>query len=144
MRWSGNPQIGVRLPPSLFHAVRGEARLLGMPASHILRRLIQEWYQAGIAAAPGYGQDGQADDPKADYSTVESSQTGPTPRPAPTTLAEMLRPTARAPSPHAAVRDNGIGSGAAIPTRLVRPSATRSLALADVVLLDKGDRRVRD
>ena len=97
MRWSGNPQIGVRLPPHLFQAVRGEARLRGVPASHILRRLIQDWYQHGITAAPDHGQDRQAGEEGRAWMAAVSPHNRPPPRSAPMTLAEMVLQPARAP-----------------------------------------------
>ena len=51
-RWYGHPQVNTRLPPEQFQAVHAEARRRGIPASHVVKELVRNWYRSGTGDAP--------------------------------------------------------------------------------------------
>jgi hypothetical protein len=130
-RWCGQPQINTRLPKEQFRAVLAEARRRGIPASFVIKELVQQWYRHGF----GTPSDAQVDAPSSPLpqSLRQAAQSAPSGMPH--SFAEMLAENAqhartRAPSCTSQHRDYG---ATAIPKRLVRSRSVDSATLADAV-----------
>src|SRR5580698_1539952 len=84
-RWSGHPQIGVRLVPQLLHAVRADAGRRGTTCSAVVRELIEMRYRGVIGAVADNASAVQASDAQ----PLESALPRPAQLQPPLSLADL-------------------------------------------------------